>query len=97
MSGDLYEELKLLNKKLDELLIRYENLKNENQNLRKSEGELKGILQEREDRIKELEIKYERVKLSGALLGDGGNAGEARTRINELVREIDRCVALLNR
>ncbi len=97
MSGDLYEELKLLNKKLDELLIRYENLKNENQNLRKSEGELKGILQEREDRIKELEIKYERVKLSGALLGDGGNAGEARKRINELVREIDRCVALLNR
>ncbi|HOB85946.1 MAG TPA: hypothetical protein PKM76_16060 [Bacteroidales bacterium] len=97
MSGDLYEELKLLNKKLDELLIRYENLKNENQNLRKSEGELKGILQEREDRIKELEIKYERVKLSGALLGDGGNAGEARKRINELVREIDRCVTLLNR
>ncbi len=97
MSGDLYEELKLLNKKLDELLNRYENLKNENQNLRKSEGELKGILQEREDRIKELEIRYERVKLSGALLGDGGNAGEARKRINELVREIDRCVALLNR
>ncbi len=97
MSGDLYEELKLLNKKLDELLNRYENLKNENQNLRKSEGELKGILQEREERIKELEIRYERVKLSGALLGDGGNAGEARKRINELVREIDRCVALLNR
>lgn len=97
MSGDLYEELKLLNKKLDELLNRYENLKNENQNLRKSEGELKGILQEREDRIKELEIRYERVKLSGALLGDGGNAGEARKRINELVREIDRCVTLLNR
>jgi len=97
MSGDLYEELKLLNKKLDELLMRYEYLKNENQNLKKSEGELKEILQERENRIKELEIKYERIKLSGALLGDGGNAGEARKRINELVREIDRCVALLNR
>ena len=97
MSGDLYEELKLLNKKLDELLMRYEHLKDENQDLRKSEGELKGILQERENKIKELEIKYERVKLSGALLGDSGNAGEARKRINELVREIDRCVALLNR
>ena len=97
MPDQIYEELIILNRKLDELLIRYENLKNENQNLRKSEGELKGILQEREDRIKELEIKYERVKLSGALLGDGGNAGEARKRINELVREIDRCVALLNR
>ena len=97
MSGDLYEELKLLNKKLDELLIRYENLRIENQNLKKADEDLKNILQERENRIKELEIKYERIKLSGALLGDGGNAGEARKKINELVREIDRCVALLNR
>ena len=97
MSGDLYEELKLLNKKLDELLIRYAYLKDENQNLKKADEDLKNILQERENRIKELEIKYERIKLSGALLGDGGNAGEARRKITDLVREIDRCVALLNR
>jgi chromosome segregation ATPase len=97
MSGDLYEELKLLNKKLDELLIRYAYLKDENQNLKKADEDLKNILQERENRIKELEIKYERIKLSGALLGDGGNAGEAKRKITDLVREIDRCVALLNR
>ena len=97
MSGDLYEELKLLNKKLDELLNRYKSLKNENQNLKKTDEELKNILQERDNRIKELEIKYERIKLSGALLGDSGNSGEAKRKINELVREIDRCVALLNR
>ena len=58
---------------------------------------LKTMLQEREERIKELEIKYERVKLSGALLGEGENAMEAKKKITELVREIDRCVALLNR
>jgi len=55
------------------------------------------VLQDKEEKIKELEIKYERVKLSGALLGEGENAGEARKKITELVREIDRCVALLNR
>ena len=97
MSGTVYEDLKLLNKKLDELLSRYDNLKSEYQDLRKTDEELKVILQEREERIKELEIKYERIKLSGALLGDDGNAGEARRKITELVREIDRCVALLNR
>jgi hypothetical protein len=47
--------------------------------------------------MKELEIKYERVKLSGALLGEGENAHEAKRKITELVREIDKCVALLNR
>ena len=59
--------------------------------------ELKVNLQERDKRINDLELKYERVKLSGALLGEGENATEAKRKINELVREIDRCVALLNR
>jgi hypothetical protein len=58
---------------------------------------LKGKLQAREEQTKELEIKYERIKLSGALLGEGENALEAKEKITELVREIDRCVALLNR
>jgi hypothetical protein len=58
---------------------------------------LKTTLQERDVKIRELEIKYERVKLSGALLGEGENGVEARRKITELVREIDRCVALLNR
>jgi hypothetical protein len=47
--------------------------------------------------MKELEKKYERTKLTGALLGDGENAREAKRKITELVREIDRCIALLNR
>lgn len=97
MSGNVYEDLKLLNKKLDELLMIFENLRKDYQNLKRADEELKNIIQKREERIKELEIKYERVKLSGALLGEGENAGEARKKINELVREIDRCVALINR
>ncbi|NLN30450.1 MAG: hypothetical protein GX158_04315 [Bacteroidales bacterium] len=97
MSGSAFSDLKRLNKKLDELLSTYENLKSEFQDLEKNNEELRMILHEREERIKELEIKYERVKLSGALLGDSGNTGEAKRKITELVREIDRCVALLNR
>jgi len=97
MSGQGYEELKELNKKLDELLSKYHNLKVECVDLKNGNEALKNTLQEREARIKELEIKYERVKLSGALLGEGENASEAKKKINVLVREIDKCVALLNR
>jgi len=97
MSGQGYEELIILNRKLDELLDRYSNLKREAEELRNGNNILKAKLQEREERIKELEIKYERVKLSGALLGEGENAQEAKRKITELVREIDKCVALLNR
>jgi hypothetical protein len=55
------------------------------------------MLTERETEMIELEKKYERVKLTGALLGEGENANEAKRKITELVREIDNCIALLDR
>jgi chromosome segregation ATPase len=97
MSGQGYEELKILNKKLDELFNKYNNLKTEYADLKTGTEALRNQLQSRDARIKELETKYERLKLAGALLGEGENAGEAKKKITELVREIDRCVALLNR
>lgn len=97
MSDQVYEELIILNRKLDELFNRYNELKNECLNLRSVNEATRKQLQERDARIKELENRYERIKLSGALLGDGEHAVEARKKVTELVREIDRCVALLNR
>jgi len=97
MSGKGYEELIVLNRKLDELLNRYNTLRTEVTELKNGNEDLKIKLYDRDVKIKELEIKYERVKLSGALLGEGENAVEAKKKITDLVREIDRCVALLNR
>jgi len=97
MPDQIYEELIILNRKLDELFNRYNELKTECMNLRSVNEAIRKQLQERDARIKELENRYERIKLSGALLGNGEHALEARKKITELVREIDRCVALLNR
>lgn len=97
MSDQGNEELTLLNNKLEELFERYDDLRTKNKELKTENELIKRNLQVKEERITQLEIKYERVKLSGALLGEGENAVEAKKKINELVREIDRCVALLNR
>ena len=97
MSDQGNEELTLLNKKLEELFERYNDLRTKNKELKIENELVRRSLQEKNEEIKQLEIKYQRVKLSGALLGEGWNAGEAKKKINELVREIDRCVALLNR
>jgi hypothetical protein len=97
MSGQGYDELKLLNRKIDELVNSYHNLKLENESLKSGKEVLQTILLERERELKELEKKYETVKLTGALLGEGENAGEAKKKISELVREIDNCIALLDR
>jgi chromosome segregation ATPase len=97
MSGQGYEELKILNRKLDELFKKYNDQQTECSDLKNTNEALQFKLQEQDATIKELEVKYERIKLSGALLGEGEHASEARKKITELVREIDRCVALLNR
>jgi predicted nucleic acid-binding Zn-ribbon protein len=97
MSGQGSEELLVLNRKLDDLIGRFNTLKNEVADLKVLNGSLQELLLEKDLRIKELETKYDRIKLSGALLGEGENALEAKRKIGELVREIDKCVALLNR
>jgi predicted nucleic acid-binding Zn-ribbon protein len=97
MSGQGYEELTILNRKLDDLLDRYNTLKHEVTDLKRGNEVLKSLLEERKEKMRDLEIKYERIKLSGALLGEGESALEAKKKITELVREIDRCIALLNR
>jgi wobble nucleotide-excising tRNase len=97
MSGQGYEELVLLNRKIDDLLNSYSILKEDNRNLKSQNESLKRMIQEREAEMKELEKKYDRIKLSGAILGEGENAIEAKKRINDLMREIDKCIALLDR
>jgi chromosome segregation ATPase len=97
MSAQGYEELVLLNRKIDELVNNFNSLKAENINLKTRNEALGSELRNREEEMKELEKKYERIKLSGALLGDEENASEAKRKINELVREIDKCIALLDR
>jgi len=97
MSEQGYEELKILNRKIDELIKNYNTLKEECENLKSLNESLKTSVQSGEEEMKELEKKYDRVKLSGAILGDGENANEAKRKITELVREIDNCIALLDR
>ena len=62
MSGQGYEELKILNSKLDELLDKYNNLKAEYIKLKTGNEAMIIQLQDRENRIRELEIKNERIK-----------------------------------
>lgn len=97
MTGQGYEELKNLNNKIDDLIQRYSALEEENKNLKTLSEKLESLLRERENEIKELEKKYEILKLTGALLGETEYGSEAKKKITELMREIDKCIALLDK
>jgi chromosome segregation ATPase len=96
MTGRESEELVLLKTRVSELISRFEQTTAELRNARSENEKLIYELRERDEKYAELENEYNRLKLSGAILGDGENTLEAKKRINNLVREIDNCIALLN-
>ncbi len=83
--------------KLVKLKKEFERLQKENDDLRLRVSGLETRLGDTLQRYEKLTEEYERVKLAKALVSTGGDKAEMKLRVNELVREIDKCIALLNR
>lgn len=49
-----------------------------------------------QERIKGLESEISRMQLAAGLAGDRQNKDKARARVNRLMREVDKCIALLD-
>lgn len=48
------------------------------------------------ERRKALETELSRMQLTAGLAGDDRNRNKARARVNQLMREVDKCIALLS-
>ena len=86
-----------LQKKINSLIGRYVGLKQEVFRLNEEKEKLVSELNKSTTNYRELEKKFDNIKLSGNILAEAGEPGEAKKRINQIVREIDKCIALLNR
>lgn len=93
------EDKKLLHTfegKLRQLLFLYEELKKENLSLR-SEIETKNAqIAELENSRKELEAKYINLKNARIISINDNDLRDTKQRLAKLVREVDKCIALLN-
>jgi hypothetical protein len=63
---------------------------NENENL-------KNEFAKKQEVVKELEEKIKVIKISNLVSSDDEDKKKTKQKINEYVREIDRCIALLNK
>ncbi|MCB2195251.1 MAG: hypothetical protein KQH79_05290 [Bacteroidetes bacterium] len=86
-----------LKDKIKKLLSLYNNLKAENLALKKQVEESKIQLKNKDSEIEFLKNKYNKLKLAKSLLASEGDSHDAKIKINRIVREIDKCIALLNR
>lgn len=58
---------------------------------------LRGEKRVLEERLRELDAEVARLQLADGLAGGSGNRDKARARVNRLMREVDKCIALLER
>lgn len=84
-----------LNFKVDKLIKLYISSLEQNKSLDGKIQNLQAELDNVKRENKELNEELKRTKVANAISGNDGSY-EAKMRINQLVREIDKCIALLN-
>lgn len=86
-----------VNRKLQTLLEQYSALMAENAALKSAVTELKSANEALKAEVGEVNEELRQAKMAGALAGSNPEAvEETKATIAELVREIDKCIALLN-
>jgi hypothetical protein len=86
-----------LEEKVKKIIILYDQIKNENKKLLTENVELINSIKIKDTEIKELLTKHEQLKLAKLLSANSEDVHDAKLKVNRIVREIDKCIALLNK
>ena len=92
---DLSSHIVSLKKKAKQLIENYQAIKKENKKLLVENEGLTKSLDEKSQQIKELTNKVNVLKISGSVGNE--STKDVKLKINELVREIDSCIAQINK
>ena len=93
------EEKKLVNSfetQLRHLIYLHDELKRENAELKKLLENEKLKNEKVQAQYDELEVSYTNLKTATAISLNGSDVKETKLRLSKLVREVDKCIALLN-
>ena len=89
--------LNSIKEKVHLLMSNNSSLKEQNIELETKVSELKNTLEEQNAEIENFNEKVKMLKMAKSLSGDSEKNTEMKLKINELVREIDKCISLLNK
>ncbi len=86
-----------LKRNTQQLFEKYNELEQKNKMLSNQVENLKQEIELMEHEKIELGRSYEQLKVANRILSERDENGEAKQKIDFLIREIDKCIALLNR
>ena len=96
MNAQYQAALNRLKNKIGSLVSRFEHIKAENDRMAVELTTLKLLLNENKTTISELEHKINRLQMAEAFKASSADVKEAKHKIGKLIKEIDKCIALLN-
>lgn len=79
----------------EKLIALYENERGRNVELTSRLDEALARCESYKKQIEELENKIDKLKLSEAFMTSGGHSAGAKEKIDKLIKEIDKCISLL--
>ena len=89
--------ISLLEGKIEQVIHVAENLIINNQQLKQQVDELSGLLLVKNREMEVLESKFQSLRLTKTLISSSEDVKNVKSQVNRMVREIDKCIALLNR
>lgn len=96
MNTDYQTVINSLKAKIELIISGYEQTVADNQRLNQELSECREELNNSINKSKELEDKVNKLQLVEAFKSSSTDVKEAKQKIGKIVREIDKCIALLN-
>jgi len=87
---ELREKIKIIVQYLDQARDEKERLKQEIETLSNQ-------IKQKETELETIKNRYTNLKVAKSILAGSEDAHDARIKVNKIVREIDKCIALLNK
>ncbi len=86
-----------LERKIAVLVNEHKRLKDEIRQLKTENQELRQLLQSREEQLEHFRNQVKIAKLVDNLRPEDGSASELKKKVDDYIREIDKCIAYLSR
>ena len=89
--------IKHIEAQAERIISQYEKLEADCEQLRVERDALRAEVREQQEQLRELKAEVQRLRLAESLSGNVTDKTKSRARVNLLLREIDKCIALLTK
>jgi hypothetical protein len=96
MSNLLHQRLVKIRESVEAISLENKQLRGNNENLTQQNAELQKTIELQKNALYELKEENKMIKLAKEMSTEKGDTHELKIKINELIRDIDRCIDLLN-